>query len=653
MLEVNGAGKLAEDFTSIKSQQHGGGTRGRRAILTVKDVMRKELASLRSDASIETAATLCLKQGLQYLCIVDGGGKPQGVVTTRSFLMAMVGGIDQNAPVREVMVKAFQTIAEQAPWEKLLDFAVEPVFVINAEGKISGLLTKADMQRIVAGTRTRFPINDGGKGGGAAEGSPNLCDVENIVHELQNAKALLQELEGIIEASYDGIVVTDSEGQLLRISRSYSRISGIPWEELKNKVGCYMGDLQARGEVSSSVSMLVLEKKKALTIKQRLYNGRELMVTGNPIFDQEGRIVRVVSNIRDISELNNLKREIEENKEVVARYCGELEELRARNLHLEGIIAQSPEMRRAADLAVRVASVDATVLITGETGVGKEVIAKIIHKASRRKNSPFITVNCGAIPETLLESELFGYEKGAFTGANREGKIGLLEVANNGTIFLDEIGDLPLLLQGKLLRALQEQEICRIGGSKSIKLNLRILSATNKDLVKMIKDKTFRDDLYYRLNVIPIHLPPLRERKEDIVPLAVHFLKKYTQKYQLEKKFSVEVLDVLEQYMWPGNVRELENLTERLLVTSDSEAIRSRDLPNYFGEQKERGSLPITVHNVLPLKEAGEILERELLTRVLSAGRSTRKAAGILGVDHSTIVRKINKYSLVTNNREK
>jgi PAS domain S-box-containing protein len=694
--------------------------------------MTKDYLAICNDASIEDAATLFLKRGLQRVPVVDSEGKTVGMIATNSFLIAMVAGIDMNTPVREVMTKTFSTIDESAPLKKLYSYPVEPLLVVTAEGKLAGVLTKADMDRIVGEKcwlhnqqlkeifnaiptgllvvntegvvtlcnsftekllgcqyedalgrhlseivdkplllgvletgkpekggkevingitvlRNRFPVNKDGVVAGAIEVFQNISDLETIAHELHCVKALSHELEGIIESSYDGIVVTDNEGKLLRISRSYSRIAGIPWEDLIRYIGCNMRDIESGGKVSNSVSLLVLDQKKTVTINQRILNGKELMVTGNPIFDEEGKIVRVVCNIRDISMLNKLKREIEENKEAAARYCGELEELRARNLQLDGIVAQSPEMKRAVDLAVRVASVNSTVLITGETGTGKEVIAKIIHKAGRRNDQPFITVNCGAIPETLLESELFGYDKGAFTGANREGKLGLLEVANNGTVFLDEIGDLPLLLQVKLLRVLQEQEISRVGGTKTIKLNLRILAATNKDLSQMVKEKTFREDFFYRLNVIPIHMPPLRERREDILPLVLYFLDKYSEKYNMKKRFSAEVLDTFEQYMWPGNVRELENLIERVLVISDGETIKARHLPGYMTGRGELRSIPITVHNIMPLKEAGEIVEKELLSKVLSTGRSTRKAASILGVDHSTIVRKINKYSLIIN----
>ncbi|MDW7673353.1 MAG: sigma 54-interacting transcriptional regulator, partial [Bacillota bacterium] len=497
--------------------------------------------------------------------------------------------------------------------------------------------------------RSWYPMLDGENIAGAVEIIRDVSELEALAEKFTDVRELCQELEAIIENSFDGIAVTNSKGQLLRISKSYSRITGIPWEKIEKHIGSNINDLVAKGTLTSSVTKQVLQSSKASTISQRIKDGPELMVTGSPIYNLEGEITRVVCNLRDISQLNEMKQQIKENKDLVARYYSELEELRSNQLQLDGIIVHSGEMRRAMEMATRVAKVDSTVLITGETGAGKEIIAKIIHKASPRKDGPFIAVNCGAIPETLLESELFGYDKGAFTGANRDGKLGLLEVANEGTVFLDEIGDLPLQLQVKLLRVIQEQEIVRIGGVKPVKLNIRILAATNRNLQQMVEEKKFREDLFYRLNVIPINIPPLRERREDIIPLAVHFLEKYGKKYSMRKKFSPDALSLLERYTWPGNVRELENVVERALIMSEGDIILTRNLPVNQDESKEVIVTPIAVNDILPLKEAGELLERELLSQALSMGRSTRKAAVLLGVDHSTIVRKINKYKLAIN----
>lgn len=276
--------------------------------------------------------------------------------------------------------------------------------------------------------------------------------------------------------------------------------------------------------------------------------------------------------------------------------------------------------------------------------MGKEEVAKYIHKNSKRCNKHFIKVNCGAIPENLIESELFGYEKGAFTGANKEGKIGLFEVADEGTIFLDEVGELPLDMQVKLLRVLQEKEIERVGGVKPIKIDVRILAATNRNLEEMVSKKLFREDLYYRLNVVPIEIPPLRERKKDIVPLVEHFLSELNKKYNLSKRFTSVAMQSLLQYNWPGNVRELKNIVERVVIMSSNDVILKSDLPinNTFNLlEEEIGSIDEEVN----LKEIVERFELKFINKAFENYKNVRDAAKYLGMDPSTFVRKRKKYT--------
>jgi transcriptional regulator with PAS, ATPase and Fis domain len=302
-------------------------------------------------------------------------------------------------------------------------------------------------------------------------------------------------------------------------------------------------------------------------------------------------------------------------------------------------------MENILQLAAKIADVDSTVFILGESGVGKEVIARFIHKRSHRDKGPFVKINCGAIPETLLESELFGYETGAFTGAKRQGKPGLIEMANEGTLFLDEIGELPLNLQVKLLQVLQEHRLVRIGGIKPITVNIRVIAATNRDIENMVKKGEFREDLFYRLNVVPITIPPLRERRDDIIPLIYHFLEEYNRKYDKAKKISAEAKDILIKYNWPGNVRELENTVERLVVTVEEDVI----LPHHLPENLKEINIPLKVVNVdgiIPLKDAVEMVERQLLHKAVEQCNSTYDIAKILGVNQSTVVRKIQKYGI-------
>ncbi|NLS44134.1 MAG: sigma 54-interacting transcriptional regulator [Firmicutes bacterium] len=314
------------------------------------------------------------------------------------------------------------------------------------------------------------------------------------------------------------------------------------------------------------------------------------------------------------------------------------------NPFLVPVIAYSIEMGEVLNLAAKVAKVTTTVLIMGESGVGKEVVARFIHNASLRKAGPFITINCGAIPLNLLESELFGYEAGAFTGAKREGKPGMIEIASSGSLFLDEISSLSLDLQVKLLRVIQERRLVRVGGIRPIDVDIRIIAATNKDLVKMVEEKEFRADLFYRLNVVPLTIPPLRSRQDDIVPLIYHFMEKHNNAYGYDKTISEEARNLLTLYSWPGNVRELENLIERLVVTIEGDQIDVEDLPLYVRREKKKSTSKVTVKGIIPLREAVEEVEKQLIKRAKEIHGTTYKTAEALGVNQSTVVRKLKKY---------
>jgi two-component system NtrC family response regulator len=305
----------------------------------------------------------------------------------------------------------------------------------------------------------------------------------------------------------------------------------------------------------------------------------------------------------------------------------------------EDFVYQSEKMHEVASLIVRIAMTDSTCIISGESGVGKEVIVNLLHSLSERKNYPLIKVNCAAIPETLLESELFGYEKGAFTGAAQR-KIGKFEVANKGTIFLDEVGDIPLVLQSKLLRALQEREIERLGGLHPVKVDVRIVAATNKNLDEEVKKGIFREDLYYRLNVVNIPIPPLRERKEDIPLLIDFFLKKYNAKHKKNVKgVTREARDMLMKYDYPGNVRELENITERAVVLTRGDYISKEDLPVFSGETKA-----FLEKN---MKDTVETIEKNMIQEALmSSDWVQTKAASILGLSERMLRYKIKKYNI-------
>ena len=466
-----------------------------------------------------------------------------------------------------------------------------------------------------------------------------LSDQLNAVKK-QNAQ-----MEAVIESSFDGIVIVDGDGILLRVNKSYENIVGI---DARQYIGQNMYDLQESGVVSQSVSLLVIEKKKPVTLYQQIVSGKEILVTGSPIMDKQGKVSLVITNARDISELNNLKAQVEKSKSLNERYYAELKELRSKQLDLGQIVAHSDAMRKTIELAVKVSHFKSSVLITGESGTGKEVVSKLIHSLSHCRNGPFVQINCGAIPENLLESELFGYEKGAFTGAKPGGKVGLLEMANEGTVLLDEISELPLNLQVKLLRAIQEQEVYRVGGTIPIKLNVRIIATTNKDLTEMLREEAFREDLFYRLNVVPIHISPLREREDDIIPLSVFFLNKINSKYHTGKRFAPEITRIFKRYAWPGNVREMENLIEQLVVLSEDDIITSAYLPEklMISRKEPEESCYVSIDRLMPLKEFKIKTEKVLIEKAVEKQQSIRKAAKELGVEHSTLLRKIKKYNI-------
>lgn len=503
------------------------------------------------------------------------------------------------------------------------------------------------LQRITINGRSivcnRTPIICHGKVTGAVTVFQNFAELEAISAELESVHRLYNELDTIIEAAHDGIMITNCDGIGLRVNRALCRLTGLDSSYYLNQP---IDKLYSDGTFKyEAVTMKALREKRSVTAVQRINNGKEVLVTGTPIFNNNGEIFLVVTNVRDIIELQKLQ---EERNKLIANdnVDGDVDDF-IRQLRKGKLIAESTEMLRVLNVVVRAARAETTILLLGESGVGKEVLAKIIHfSSSRSKQGKFIQINCGAIPENLLESELFGYEYGAFTGAKKGGKPGMFEIADNGTLLLDEIGEMPQPLQVKLLRVLQDQEFYRIGGVKPIKLNVRIIAATNKDLKKLVEQGKFRKDLYYRLNVIPIEIPSLRYRKDDIFPLAMHYLQYFNQKHKTNKTLDARTVAILENYNWPGNVRELMNILERTIILSSGDSIDPQIINSQLDKQNITEVLPITIRNIMPLREAQEIIERELLQRALKEKRTVRQAAKTLGISHSTLIRKANQYNL-------
>jgi PAS domain S-box-containing protein len=455
--------------------------------------------------------------------------------------------------------------------------------------------------------------------------------VESLDRELKLIRELKGELDILIDASYDGICMTDGQGNIQRVNRTFEQLVEMSEEKL---LGVNLSLLEEKNILFPSATMAVARAKKAVTFFQRLGSGKRVLATGNPVMDDDGNIIRIIANLRDFDLLHKIKGELDN-----VYYPSRIEKLDKDN----PIIALSQEFTSLLDMAARVAIADSTVLILGESGVGKEVIARYIHKNSPRSQGPFVKINCSALPESLIESELFGYETGAFTGARPKGKPGLFEVAHKGTLLLDEIGELPLAQQAKLLQVIQEKQITRIGGTKPQSIDVRLLAATNRDLPSMVKEGKFRADLFYRLNVIPIRIPPIRERKDDIIPLMYFFLDRYNERYQKHCKVSKEVKEVFLQYYWPGNVRELENMVERLVVIAQKDVIDVDDLPPVLKKSQEPETAVI-IRGILPLKQAIEETERQILLQARELYDSTYKIAEALEINQSTVVRKLKKY---------
>lgn len=449
----------------------------------------------------------------------------------------------------------------------------------------------------------------------------------------------LKELDSILDFIHDGIWVIDGNGITRRINRAMERIAGIRAEEV---VGRHVSEPLREGRFKTCVSLRALQTRHTVTLFDDYANGKRCLNTSTPVFDEKGNVWRVIAAIRDITELETLQKKLSDLEVEALAY-----RLRVQGLESEsqsGILGQSPILQRIMQDIGKAAQTDATTLILGETGTGKSLAARTIHELSARAQKPFVAVNCGAIPASLMESELFGYEKGAFTGAARGGKPGMLELASGGTLLLDEIGELSLPLQAKLLHMLDGEPIFRVGGTRPIAMDARIIAATNRSLAKMVAAGKFREDLFYRLRVLCVQMPPLRDRKDDILLLTAHFLKKISKESGIVKKLDPRVEKLFLAYSWPGNVRELQSVIQSLTTLCENEWILPADLPSYMRESADAG--PRRQKRFATLTEAVENLEKTMLAEALAESGSTYKAARRLGISQSSVVRKAKKYGL-------
>jgi len=479
---------------------------------------------------------------------------------------------------------------------------------------------------------------------------------ENVPEEGMNLKNYYNDLKLALENSFDGVMITSSKGIGLKVNPALLRLTGL---EENNFIGKKISHLTEKGIFAyEPITIRALREKRVVTGVQEINTtGKAVTVTGVPVLDEQKKVIRVITNVRNLSELNQLREDTYRSHKLLECYQQELAALRNKLLDVPNIIAQSPEMMAVIETALHVAGTDASVLLLGESGVGKDVIARLIHNNSARQQNSLVKVNCGAIPQELMESEFFGYERGAFTGARPEGRRGYFEQAHGGTLFLDEIAELPRNLQVKLLRVLEDKELIRLGGEKPFKVDVRIIAATNRDLSAMVAEGSFRMDLFYRLNVVPIAVPPLRERPEDISALLNYYLTKFNEKYRVDKFFSRETMQLLLEYSWPGNVRELINLVERLVITTRCQVILPEHLPESMLLSLKDG-LPdaaIFLENEylqkqLQTKSMREILEeveRKIILLAYRKYRSSRKVGEKLGISHASVINKLRKYNLI------
>ncbi len=452
-------------------------------------------------------------------------------------------------------------------------------------------------------------------------------------------KDQLEAYQLVFESIYNGVMVTDAEGIITHFNKPYGQFLGL---DPADQIGKHCTEV-----VENTRMHIVAKTGKAEINQTQRIKGQSMVVQRIPI-KKDGQVIAVFGQVmfKDVKDVTNLANRLSLLESKVKHYEEELINLRSTRYTFDSIVGSSRVIRELKKEALKASVNQFPVLITGDSGTGKELFAQAIHHASPRKLYPFVRINCSAIPKDLLESELFGYEKGAFTGAKSEGKPGKFEIANQGTVFLDEIGDLPLVMQPKLLRVVEEKEFERVGGTKIIRSDFRVIAATNQDLEDMLADERFRKDLFYRLNVIPLHIPPLRERKSDIVPLAQHFLKQMAKEANLsEISLDNDAAAALKKYTWPGNVRELLNVLERALSSIEGDIIHLGDLPFYVSRMQKK--LPEQNQSTMDIKGVQARAERDAIQYALKETRHNKaQAAKLLGIHRTLLYKKMKKYNI-------
>jgi len=463
-----------------------------------------------------------------------------------------------------------------------------------------------------------------------------MNDRSRLKRENEQLEERLEIYELIFENILHGAMVTDALGYITHFNKPYGIFLGL---DPAKQIGRHCLDAIENSRMHIVAKTGIAEINHSHRIK-----GQNMVVQRIPIV-KNGAVIAVFGQVmfKNVQDVSKLARKLSELESKVAHYEKELASLRSTRYTFDSIIGENPSIASLKQEALKATANQLPVLITGESGTGKELFAQAIHQASARKIYPFVRINCAAIPKDLLESELFGYERGAFTGAHSSGKPGKIELSDQGTLFLDEIGDLPLDMQPKLLRVLEEREFERVGGTTVLKTNFRLIAATNQNLEQLIEEKRFRKDLYYRLNVIPLHIPPLRERKEDIPALARHFLKEMAREMAVsEIRLDDQTQTILRNAQWPGNVRELSNVLERAVAAGDGNPITRANLPLYLQRQvKADGLATAGIH------EIKATAEKEAVISALAATNNNKvRAAKLLGIHRTLLYKKLRKYRI-------
>ena len=639
--------------------------------LTLPDIQNLQVQDIMDDELISLSSTMAIKQLVQEIEIyryksfpvIDGENCPIGILKT----------IDVAKYLSE------ESLSRTAEMQAVLNGAYNGVIAVNAEGivvlfnaaaefltgltadavighDINDVLPSTGLSRVL-GTgaaelnqqqnlgrckiiTNRSPIFSGSIIVGAVAVFQDITELQAVAAELENVKSLKSTLESAIESIFEGIVIVDKKGIITMINQSYCEFLDV---EAGKVVGKHVTDV-----IPNTRMHVVAQGGKAEVADIQRIKENNCVVTRIPIV-KDGERVGAVGKVlyKDVKDLKILSTKLNKLQFEVEYYKEELRKAYGGKYTFDNIIGVSEKMQWTKSIAIKAAKGSSTVLVLGESGTGKELFAHSIHNESPRHNAPFIKVNCAAVPDNLLESELFGYDEGAFTGAKKGGKPGKFELANGGTIFLDEIGDMPLSMQAKMLRVLQEKEFERVGGTKTIKLDLRVIAATNRDLEKMIEEGEFRHDLYYRLNIISLTISPLRERVEDIPLLCTMLLKKINkQTPHCIEGVSATALQLLMSYAWPGNVRELENILERAinLMDDDELLITPECLPPVLKKVnigKDQGETGDNLSGLL-----GDTERQAILKALEAAGGNKSEAAKILGIHRSGFYQKMRKYKI-------